>query len=76
MYLNKACKQTDGMVYMPSMFNPIKLKTMKLNLDALKERAEAIASEELLESISGGIMEACHDSRPADPVRTVPCDNV
>lgn len=54
----------------------LKLKTMKLNLDALKERAEAIASEELLESISGGIMEACHDSRPADPVRTVPCDNI
>jgi hypothetical protein len=51
-------------------------KIMKLNLEALKERAEAIASEELLESIAGGIMEACHDSRPADPVRTVPCDNI
>jgi hypothetical protein len=51
-------------------------KIMKLNLEALKERAEAIASEELLESIAGGIMEACHDSRPADPVRTVQCDNI
>ena len=33
----------------------------KLSLDALKERAEAIASEELLGSISGGIEDACHD---------------
>ncbi|NDP22759.1 MAG: hypothetical protein GZ091_17025 [Paludibacter sp.] len=33
---------------------------MKLSLDALKERAEAIASEELLETISGGLEEACH----------------
>jgi hypothetical protein len=48
----------------------------KISFEALKEIAEAIASEELLESISGGIMHACHDSRPADPVRTVPCDNV
>lgn len=35
---------------------------MKLSLDALKERAEAVASEELLATISGGIEEACHDT--------------
>ncbi len=35
---------------------------MKLSLDALKERAEAVASEELLGSISGGIaMAECHN---------------
>ena len=34
---------------------------MKLNFEALQERAEAIASEELLESISGGVENACHD---------------
>lgn len=34
---------------------------MKLSLEALKERAEATASEELLESISGGKMDDCHD---------------
>jgi hypothetical protein len=34
---------------------------MKLSLDALKNRAEAVASEELLDSISGGVQEACHD---------------
>jgi len=34
---------------------------MKLSLDALKERAEAVASEELLGTISGGLEEACHD---------------
>jgi len=33
----------------------------KLSLDALKERAEAVASEELLNSISGGTENACHD---------------
>lgn len=35
----------------------------KLTLDALKERAENVASEELLGAISGGQMveEACHD---------------
>lgn len=34
----------------------------KLNLDALKERAEVTASDELLESISGGTENACHDT--------------
>jgi len=37
----------------------------KLSLDALKERAEAIASEELLGTISGGLEEACHDFNDA-----------
>lgn len=32
----------------------------KLSLDALKERAEAIASEELLTTISGGTESSCH----------------
>lgn len=44
---------------------------MKLSLDALKERAEAVASEELLNTISGGMEDACHDSN--GPVRdTIP----
>jgi hypothetical protein len=34
---------------------------MKLSLEALKERAEATASNELLETISGGTENACHD---------------
>lgn len=32
----------------------------KLSLDALKERAEAVASEDLLTSISGGTESDCH----------------
>jgi hypothetical protein len=35
---------------------------MKLSLDALKERAEATASTELLVTISGGTANACHDT--------------
>jgi hypothetical protein len=34
---------------------------MKLSLAALKERAEATASNELLETITGGNENACHD---------------
>jgi|GEM_PF-4575238 len=34
---------------------------MKLSLEALKERAEAVASEELLGTISGGLLDDCHD---------------
>lgn len=34
----------------------------KLSLEALKERAEATASTELLATISGGVENACHDS--------------
>jgi len=32
----------------------------KLSLDALKQRAEAVASEDLLATISGGTENACH----------------
>ena len=35
---------------------------MKLSLDALKERVEGVASEELMLTITGGIQEACHDT--------------
>lgn len=55
MYLNIACKRTDGTVLCLNKF-----KTMKLSLEALKGRPEAMASEELLESISGGRMQDCH----------------
>lgn len=34
---------------------------MKLNLDALKERAEFVPNELLLNSITGGLMAECHD---------------
>lgn len=34
----------------------------KLSLDALKERAEATASTELLATINGGTANACHDA--------------
>lgn len=43
----------------------------KLNLDALRMRAEAVASEELLASISGGTANSCHDT----PAPT-PCDHI
>ena len=33
---------------------------MKLSLDALKERAEVVASKELLISINGGNQDDCH----------------
>lgn len=41
----------------------LKFKIMKLSLEALKERAEATASNELLETISGGTENACHGVR-------------
>jgi hypothetical protein len=34
----------------------------KLSLEALKERAEAVASQDLLNSICGGTQNACHDT--------------
>lgn len=41
---------------------------MKLSLDALKERAGATASTDLLATISGGTDNACHDApAPAAP---------
>lgn len=36
----------------------------KLSLDALKLRSGAIASNELLSSISGGISNSCHTVKP------------
>ena len=44
---------------------------MKLSLDALKNRAEATASMDLLATISGGTDNACHDAAPAAPAPTV-----
>ena len=46
---------------------------MKLSLDALKERAEATASTELLATISGGLDNACHDTT-SQPVHTHAAD--
>ena len=34
---------------------------MKLSLDALKEKAEVVASEVLMNEISGGIANSCHN---------------
>ena len=42
----------------------------KLSLEALKERAEAVASVDLLNSISGGTENDCHDD--ASPFETPP----
>ena len=39
---------------------------MKLTLDALKERADAVASEELLSTISGGTENDCHEEPSPD----------
>lgn len=41
---------------------------MKLSLDALKERAGATASIDLLATISGGTDNACHCENPRPPV--------
>jgi hypothetical protein len=43
----------------------------KLSFEALKKRSADIASEQLLSSISGGQMNACHDLREDPPER--PC---
>ena len=45
----------------------------KLSLDALKERAEATASTELMSNISGGNENACHDAN-STPVHTHAAD--
>lgn len=42
---------------------------MKLSLEALKERSEAVASTDLLATISGGIEEACHDVSFSDAMK-------
>ena len=39
----------------------------KLSLDALKERAEAVATKDLLSTISGGTENSCHDSHMQRP---------
>jgi hypothetical protein len=44
----------------------------KLSLDALKERAKAVASEELLNSISGGTENSCHDE-PEETSKEIDC---
>jgi len=49
------------------------MKTQKLNLDALKERAEAIVSEELLVSISGGLQAECHEGDCGDEDEPAGC---
>ena len=47
----------------------------KLSLDALKMRAEAVASEDLLMAISGGTENSCHDSTPDTPQHPNPVAN-
>lgn len=37
---------------------------MKLSLEALKERSEEVATEELMSEISGGIQDDCHPKVP------------
>ena len=44
----------------------------KLSLDALKQRAEAVASEDLLATISGGTENACHDKLQLPPATDLP----
>ncbi len=51
----------------------------KLTLDALKKRANEIASEELLATISGGLENACHDKfipKSEIPKPIIICDNI
>ena len=60
MHLNNACKQTDDTDCMSIIIINIKLKNMKLSLEALKEKAEVVASEELLNGITGGNVAGCH----------------
>ena len=46
---------------------------MKLSLESLKERVETVASEELLEIISGGNQNDCHNDDQYDgDVLTLP----
>ena len=59
----------------------------KLSFEALKQRAEAIASEDILMTISGGTENACHDdpiqkakekikNQGPTPPPPVVCDNI
>ncbi len=42
----------------------------KLTLDALKQRVDAVASDDLLNQISGGTANDCHDNE--EPTTTTP----
>lgn len=48
------------------------IKMKKLNVDALQQRAEAVVSEELLATISGGLENACHDGPKLPPGTPLP----
>ncbi|MBC8753543.1 hypothetical protein H2O64_02595 [Kordia sp. YSTF-M3] len=39
----------------------------KLSFEALQQRADEVVSQELLNSISGGTENACHDDPPPPP---------
>lgn len=41
----------------------------KLSFEALSQRAESVTSQELLNSISGGTENACHDGPTSAPSR-------
>lgn len=49
----------------------------KLSFEALKNRAEAVVSEQLLNSISGGTENSCHPGPRYEDLEepTVPADN-
>jgi hypothetical protein len=44
----------------------------KLNLDALKERAEELTTNELLKSINGGLLNGCHTGILTIDNKTIP----
>jgi hypothetical protein len=40
----------------------------KLSLDALKEKAKSVVTSELMGTISGGLLDACHAKVTAGPI--------
>lgn len=46
----------------------------KLTLEALQQRADLVATEDLLKSISGGTENACHDGDCIEPDYSAPGD--
>ncbi|RBW54689.1 hypothetical protein DS884_17215 [Tenacibaculum sp. E3R01] len=52
----------------------------KLSITELRKRADEIASNDLLEMISGGTENTCHDDDKPKPIKkpypTQPCDNI
>lgn len=44
----------------------------KLSLDALKQRAEAVASEDVLATISGGLENSCHARSLQNDLQNLP----